>query len=253
MRACLAIYKDPKKHICWHNQAGASLVEMMLACALSIFLIQGVINTYLSNKLTYELQSSIAAMQENGRFATHILSQNLRMAGDSNCDYSLAYLDATDAIHGYQKSPPASIKNKIKKDTDSVVFKRCRFEEGKTAAEDYAFFISATTRKNKLGETIYALYTAPLSGDKTELVPNVTGMRIYYGVWDPVANDIQAYLPADQITDWNHIKGVEIALLLNSENPVLNNEVNYEFSGSLLDKSRYLRKEWNIYVMLREK
>ena len=63
------------------RQRGISLVEIMVALLLSLFLMGGVIQIYLSSKQTYRTQEGNSRLQENGRFAMEILSRQIRMAG----------------------------------------------------------------------------------------------------------------------------------------------------------------------------
>lgn len=235
-----------------NTQSGVSLVEVMLACALGIFLIQGLIDLYLHSKRTFELQKAFVHLQENARFAAHFLAQNIRMAGDISCENTLPIADSPEALRGYQNDPPPSLKGKILSGTDSVSIERCRMKNGIKSIEKYAFFISETSRKNQLGKKIYALYESPIWGDKTELIPNVVDMRIYYGVADTNEQNVKAYLSADEILDWKRVKSVEIALLLSSEMPVLSQPESVEFMGKVLPKSRYLQKQWHYYIQLRE-
>ncbi|MDF3055022.1 MAG: hypothetical protein K0Q74_929 [Gammaproteobacteria bacterium] len=225
----------------------------MLACALGIFFMQGVVDVYLSAQKTFALQKAIAHLQENARFATHFLTQNIRMAGELSCEHLLPMPNPPEALRGYQGNPPPTLKNKILAGTDSVSIERCRTNDGSESIEKYAFFISETSRKNQLGKKVYALYESPIVGNKVELVPNVNDMRISYGVMSADGQGVQAYLPADKVSDWKMVKSVEIALLLSSEMPVLSKPESIQFAGKPLPKSRYLHKEWPVYVNLRER
>ena len=63
------------------RQRGLSIVELMVALAISSFLILGVTQLYINNKKTYLFQQSQELNQENGRFALALLSQELAKAG----------------------------------------------------------------------------------------------------------------------------------------------------------------------------
>ncbi len=64
-------------------QCGLSLVELLIAMALSLLLMAGVIEVLLSSKQTYHASLALAELQESGRFAFDILAQDLRTAGSS--------------------------------------------------------------------------------------------------------------------------------------------------------------------------
>ncbi|OUS29269.1 hypothetical protein A9Q99_09155 [Gammaproteobacteria bacterium 45_16_T64] len=66
-------------------QKGITLVELMIALALSAFLISGMIQIFNGSKQTFLLQQGLVNIQENARFTLDILSKDLRMAGYSGC------------------------------------------------------------------------------------------------------------------------------------------------------------------------
>ena len=68
-----------------HRQSGLSLVEIMVALAVGVVLLTGVIQIYASTKSTYRMQDSLARLQENGRFALSFLTRDVRMAGYHGC------------------------------------------------------------------------------------------------------------------------------------------------------------------------
>lgn len=64
-----------------HRQSGLSLVELMVAMALSLLLMLGVIQIFLSSKQTYSTNSALSRVQESGRFAMNFLTQDIRNTG----------------------------------------------------------------------------------------------------------------------------------------------------------------------------
>jgi len=62
-------------------QKGLSLVELMIAMVLSLLLIAGVLQVFLSSKVTYNTTSALSRVQESGRFASEFLSFDLRNTG----------------------------------------------------------------------------------------------------------------------------------------------------------------------------
>jgi type IV pilus assembly protein PilW len=67
------------------RQAGISLVEILIALVISLFLLGGVIQVYLSNQSAYRFGEAVARIQENGRFSIEVMTQDLRMAGFFGC------------------------------------------------------------------------------------------------------------------------------------------------------------------------
>lgn len=64
---------------------GFSLIEIMIALAISLILLAGVITIMSSSKKTYTLQSELARLQENARFAIEDIAYGSRMAGYAGC------------------------------------------------------------------------------------------------------------------------------------------------------------------------
>lgn len=63
------------------NQKGLSLVELMVALAVSSFLILGITQVYINNKRNYVFQQSQAANLDSSRFAVIMLDEILTKAG----------------------------------------------------------------------------------------------------------------------------------------------------------------------------
>lgn len=68
-----------------YSQVGVSMVEIMVALALSLVLMAGVGQIYLGSKQTYRLQDGQSRLQENARYALDTLSKDIRKAGSMGC------------------------------------------------------------------------------------------------------------------------------------------------------------------------
>lgn len=68
-----------------YKQQGLSLVELMIAMTLGIVLMTGVMQMFLTSRVTYSNQQAISRIQESGRMAVDMLSQDIRMAGYAGC------------------------------------------------------------------------------------------------------------------------------------------------------------------------
>jgi len=67
------------------NQLGLSLVEILVALVISIFLLGGIAQVYMGSKSTYRFSDASSRIQENGRFAIDALTTDMRMAGFWGC------------------------------------------------------------------------------------------------------------------------------------------------------------------------
>ena len=75
------------------RQAGLTLVELMVAITISLILIAGVSQIYLSTKQSFRMNDSASRMQENGRFAIEFLARDLRMADFWGCTQQVTQND----------------------------------------------------------------------------------------------------------------------------------------------------------------
>lgn len=63
------------------QQSGFTIVEIMLAITLSMVLIAGVIQIYVSSKESFRVQDELARLQENQRIAIEFLQRDISQAG----------------------------------------------------------------------------------------------------------------------------------------------------------------------------
>lgn len=66
-------------------QSGMTIVELMIAMALGIFLMAGLMQVFQANQRTSMLQESFARVQESGRIGIELLVKDIRMADYKGC------------------------------------------------------------------------------------------------------------------------------------------------------------------------
>ena len=95
------------------NQKGLTLVEILVAMVISLFLLGGVIQVYSSNRSTYGYSEALARIQENARFAMTSIMRDMRMAGFRGCatDNYVNNLNVNSAnydpqLHDFFNEPP---------------------------------------------------------------------------------------------------------------------------------------------------
>lgn len=74
-----------RTHITFRYQTGLTLIEIMIALLIGVFLIGGILQIFLSTKQTYRTQENLSRLQENGRFAMDFISKDIRMTGYWGC------------------------------------------------------------------------------------------------------------------------------------------------------------------------
>ena len=70
-----------------NKQNGFSIVELMVALLLGLFLVSGVTGMYISSKQTYRMTDNLSRLQESMRFSLEFMSQDIRMAGYLPCRF----------------------------------------------------------------------------------------------------------------------------------------------------------------------
>ena len=61
-------------------QRGLSLVELLVAMTIGVIVIGGLVNLLTESKSSYTVSERITSIQENGRFALHVLAEDIRLA-----------------------------------------------------------------------------------------------------------------------------------------------------------------------------
>lgn len=79
-------------------QKGFSLIELMIALVMGLFLIGGVISVFIGSSQSFSSNEALSRVQENGRFALEMISQELRSVGyKGECyDEVIEIIDTTD-------------------------------------------------------------------------------------------------------------------------------------------------------------
>ncbi|MHB9799443.1 PilW family protein [Pseudomonas sp. MT3] len=95
-----------------HHQGGLSLVELMIALVLSSFLVLGITQVYLDNRHSYLFQQGQLQNQENRRFVSMFLQQELGKAG-------------------YRRSPAIQDMDAAFSETSGGIVKGCSFSPGR--------------------------------------------------------------------------------------------------------------------------
>jgi len=84
---------------------GFGLIEMLVALALGLIVVLGVVQIFLAAKNTYVSQNSVAAMQEDARFVLSKMIQELRMVGMFGCLGTITDSSSTGDFTAAQITP----------------------------------------------------------------------------------------------------------------------------------------------------
>jgi type IV pilus assembly protein PilW len=75
-----------------HKQKGLTLIEIMIAVTISLILLAGIMQIFLSSKQSYNIQQALSRVQENARLITDIMLRDVTASGYMGC------LGATDEV-----------------------------------------------------------------------------------------------------------------------------------------------------------
>ncbi|ARU27615.1 hypothetical protein CBR65_09340 [Cellvibrio sp. PSBB006] len=96
------------------KQAGLSLIELMIAITLGLILMAGVIQVFLSSRVTFATQQAMSRVQETGRLAVEFMARDIRMAGYMGCTsrsglsltQQVMWQDSTETLRRASKGLP---------------------------------------------------------------------------------------------------------------------------------------------------
>ena len=74
-----------RQHPSRKSQHGVTLIELMVAVTISLFLLGGIIQIFVSNKQVYRVQDASARIQESGRFGLFFLTSAIRNSDFWGC------------------------------------------------------------------------------------------------------------------------------------------------------------------------
>lgn len=101
-----------------NKQKGLSLVELMIAITLSLILLTGVMQVFLSSKTVFSTQQALSRVQETGRLAIEFLAKDIRMAGYMGCATRVEGMVITNTLKT-PTSPLYDFNNAIRGYTDA--------------------------------------------------------------------------------------------------------------------------------------
>lgn len=222
-------------------QVGLSIVELMVALALGLLLMTGIIQVFLSSRQTYSANEAMGRMQENGRFALEFIARSARQAGYVEPIYMSG--KPLPLVRPACAGLPGTIPTTL-----------CTTQGAGSGSDSVGFVMQPTvtdgTRRDCLGNTIADndvliinhFEIIPATGTKPaalgcraykyngtnpdgwtsgpaaqELISGVDSLQVLYGI--TTAGDSRSanqYVSADRVTDWNKVRAVRIAVLANS-------------------------------------
>lgn len=121
----------------------------------------------------------------------------------------------------------------------------------------FSYFVRDTGRTNATGDPILALVRLNFNGTEEEIADGVEQMRVNYGIDSSGDNNVDTFLSATQVeatNNWENVLSVDIRLLMATVEQINEKPVAYTFNNiTLTPTDRKLRREWRLYVTLRNR
>ena len=211
------------------HQRGFTLIEIMLAITLSLILIAGVVQVYLSSKTSFQVQNQLSRVQENQRISVEFLQRDIRQAGFVPFDQPPIPVNSRITVEDGGGNNSDSITVQYTSDTDCLG----QATDGIAINE---YFIDVDDDGNSLNR----LMCRGNGGDNAQpIADGISNMQILLGQDSVLSNNAFQMASADfyvnrtAITSMNNIVSIRIALLIQSEEAVRTQNVDQTFT--LLD------------------
>ncbi len=192
---------------------GFTLIETLVALFLSTLLMAALTTVYLTVKSSHRKQMARITLQDGQRFIVTMLNKNIHHAGNASCEPDKK-IDQKNTLYGYgEGNLPTFLQGKAIQNSDAIVVGECVHYHGHNQFIRMAYFVGDTNRKTSLGKPIFALYRMAIGGAREELVEHVDHLAIQYGVFTKDHRNIQHYVTADRVGDWQAVRSVSLSLL----------------------------------------
>ncbi len=133
------------KHHLRAPQTGLTLIELMVAMTLGLIIMGAAVQVFSANKKSYRLNSALARVQENGRFAMQSMARDIRMAGYVGCRSRVQFavnnvangtppnVDLAEALEGFDSGAGWGLSSTSLVDTEGNSLTPCDATAGASA------------------------------------------------------------------------------------------------------------------------
>ncbi len=186
------------------SQAGLSLIELMIAIALGIFITAAMISLFVNSKQSFRINENMSRLQENGRFAVSYLSRDIPMADYRACTVANQLNNAVSGTDGIIVDPQTGYES-VAPDTVTIVYQT-----------------NACGTANATTTTVYSIQTGSsgnpalfrnIDGTSQELVDGIEDLQFLYG--EDTDNDKvpNHYVDVTSITDMAQVISIRFTLI----------------------------------------
>lgn len=218
------------------TQKGLTLIEIMIALLIGVFLLGGVINIFINSQQTYRMQEGLSRLQENGRFAMDFITRDVRMSGYWGC----LNPSAVDVDIAGTDNNGAGTVDSVDDGTDTLTL-RGAFSQipvgvcGTAVNTAAAYYTDASSTISYRINNI-VLQRTDAAGVFQDLIEGVENMQILYGVDTDADFTANYYVPGTAanipVANWPTIVSIRILLLVRSiDDNLAAQPVPYTYNG----------------------
>lgn len=210
------------------GQAGTSLVEILIAMVIALFIMSGVVVVFVNMQKTFTSQDQLAQLQDNERLALTIITNVVQQAGYFPNPTVNTALSAFPANGSLAAGQVISGTSGTTAGTDTVITRfatasgdgtmNCLGQTNTSGAQQVYINTLSVNANNEL----QCAMTLLSSGGTTTvpLVSGVTGLSVLYGT-DTNSNGYDdSYLTAAQVTAsgyWSQVHTVQVKLTFSTQ------------------------------------
>jgi type IV pilus assembly protein PilW len=211
---------------------GFTLVELMIAILIGLFLTAGLLTLVGAMKRTTTTQTSMSQLQDSERIAMSLIATVVETAGyfpnpAVNSATTFFLPTSTGPIFASGQAITGAANGTL---GDSISLRYTT--SGNTAGNDNALNCTGNTSATQVtwtntftvdanGNLLCTLLTGTVASPAVQLVSGVTSMTVWYGVQSNAAvsnNSVDTYVKAANVPNWSNVLSVKITL--NFKNPL---------------------------------
>lgn len=206
-----------------YDERGMTLIELMIAMVIGLFIIAGVGQIFLSTRASYNTQERMGNLQESGRFGLFFLQRSLRKAGFPKSSAMNAFTDTPSNTACPMTVPTADCTaastgtcNGTGNNSDqiSVCYQgtvdclgQAPYASGVTGVIVDTFFIETTSGIGHLS------CRGNGNAQSQPLIDGIENMQVQYGQDTDGDGYANTYVTAGNVTNWDNVVSVRVALL----------------------------------------
>lgn len=240
-----------------YHQTGLSLIELLIATLVGLFLLTGIASSYISSYKSNIKQDELSKLEDSGRLALDVLSRAIEHTGYTPVHAGILnppfITDRSQIVSEVCSSGDNSVKSMgifqksmvtgdfangdriaMMYNGDSRIFNDCSGRElpvscrvdppgaaSTGASSDRSKIYNAFYLTSNAKRNVYRLMCAGSRDNKTQIIAEgIEQMQFMYGLASSGSGDVDHYVDATNVGSWTSVVSVQIAILVRSEKPI---------------------------------